>query len=151
QLLGANALTEMLLTEVLKHGKVGDEKRAPGMVNNLGATTEMQLGIVARHAVPFLQNNRCVERIYAGTFHYSLDMSGISISVLGINDERLCWLDAATTAPAWPDFLKRRPGKQEVKLPARVSTNVKSFSETAVQTETGGRLKRSIEAACQAL
>jgi dihydroxyacetone kinase len=34
-------LTETLLTEIVKHGKFGDEKRVAVMVNNLGATTEM--------------------------------------------------------------------------------------------------------------
>ena len=152
QLLGANELTEMLLTEILKHGRFGDEKRVAVMVNNLGATTEMELAIVARHALDFFENERFnVERIYAGTFLSSLDMSGISITVLGINDERLCWLDAATTAPAWPNLVKQHPGKQEVKLPVSASTNVDFFSEREVQTETGRRLKRSIESACQAL
>ena len=112
QLQSADQLTETLLSEILKHGKFGDEKRVAVMVNNLGSTTEMELAIVARHAVPFLESKGyTVERIYAGTFLSSLDMAGISISVLGINDERLGWLDAPTTAPAWPNVLKQRPGK----------------------------------------
>src|SRR5271165_2334204 len=47
-------LTETLLTEVLKHGKFGSEKRVAVMINNLGATTGMELAIVGRHAVRFL-------------------------------------------------------------------------------------------------
>src|SRR6267154_694203 len=111
----ADELTETLLAEVLKHGRFGDEMRVAVMVNNLGATTEMELAIVARHAVRFLESKGItVERIYAGTFLSSLDMAGISISVLGLNDDRLRWLDAATTAPAWPNAAKQRPGKPEV-------------------------------------
>jgi dihydroxyacetone kinase len=57
------------------------------MVNNLGATTEMELAIVARHAVSFLAGKGfTVERIYAGTFLSSLDMAGISLSVLGLDE-----------------------------------------------------------------
>jgi dihydroxyacetone kinase len=37
----ADELTETLLTEILKHGKFGDDRRVAVMVNNLGATTEM--------------------------------------------------------------------------------------------------------------
>jgi dihydroxyacetone kinase len=86
----ADELTETLLAEILKHGRFGDDKRVAVMVNNLGATTEMELAIVARHATPFLESKGLtVERIYAGTFLSSLDMVGISISVLGVNDERL--------------------------------------------------------------
>jgi dihydroxyacetone kinase len=44
----ANELTETLLIEILEHGKFGEEKRVAVMVNNLGATTEMELSIVAR-------------------------------------------------------------------------------------------------------
>src|SRR5277367_4102333 len=69
----ANQLTETLLTEVLKQGKFGNERRVAVMVNNLGATTEMELAIVARHTVPFLERKGfAVERIYAGTFLSSL-------------------------------------------------------------------------------
>src|SRR5215469_4723685 len=51
----ANQLTETLLGEILKHGKFGDEKRVAVMINNLGATTEMELAIVARHVILFLE------------------------------------------------------------------------------------------------
>src|ERR1700733_5008068 len=98
----ADELTETLLAEILKHGRFGDEKRVAVMVNNLGATTEMELAIVARHAMSFLESKGItVERIYAGTFLSSLDMAGISITILGVNDEWLRWLDALTTAPPW--------------------------------------------------
>ena len=108
----ADELTETLLTEILKHGKFGEEKRVAVMVNSLGATTQMELAIVGRHVIPFLQSRGfTVERIYAGTFLSSLDMAGMSISVMGISDNGLRWLDADTTAPAWPKVLKRRPGK----------------------------------------
>jgi triose/dihydroxyacetone kinase / FAD-AMP lyase (cyclizing) len=148
----ADGLTETLLTEILKHGKFGDEKRVAVMVNNLGATTEMELAIVARHAVPFLERKGfTVERIYAGTFLSSLDMSGISISVLGVNDEWLGWLDAPTTAPAWPNTLKQRPGKPEAQIVAEVSTQVSSPTGKGAQSETGKKTERVIVAACKAL
>src|SRR5271154_5455397 len=106
----ADKLTETLLTQILRHGEFGEAKRVAVMVNNLGATTEMELAIVARHAVEFLEGKEfIVERIYAGTFLSSLDMAGLSVSVLGVDDERLGWLDDATDAPAWPNVSKRRP------------------------------------------
>src|SRR6202789_3947456 len=146
----ADQLTETLLAEVLKHGRFGDEKRVAVMVNNLGATTEMELAIVARHAMAFLDSKGfTVERIYAGTFLSSLDMAGGSISVLGLNDERLRWLDAATTAPAWSNVLKQRPGKPETQTTAKVNPEV-SASDGA-QSEAGRRAKQAIKAACQAL
>jgi dihydroxyacetone kinase len=146
----ANQVTETLLTEILQHGSFGDERRVAVMVNNLGATTEMELAIVARHAASFLAGKGLtVERIYAGTFLSSLDMAGISISVLGLNEDRLRWLDAPTTAPAWPNAAKQRPGDPARQIAVEVSTAVSSGS--GAQTEAGRKTKQAIEAACQAL
>ena len=140
----ASDVTKTLLTEILKYGKFGDDGRVALLVNNLGATTEMELAIVANHALSFLEEKGwAVERVYAGTFLSSLDMAGLSISVLGLNDEWIRWLDAETTAPAWPNVLKRRPGK------AAVSVAVKSRTEAA--PGEGKRLRQAIEAACRAL
>jgi triose/dihydroxyacetone kinase / FAD-AMP lyase (cyclizing) len=151
----ANQLTETLLSEILQrgsfgHGSSANERRVAVMVNNLGATTEMELAIVARHAASFLAaKGFTVERIYAGTFLSSLDMAGISISVLGLNEDRLRWLDAATTAPAWPNAAKQRPGNPETQAAVEVSTEASSGS--GAQTEAGRKTKQAIEAACKAL
>jgi triose/dihydroxyacetone kinase / FAD-AMP lyase (cyclizing) len=151
QLQTADELTETLLTKILEHGKFG-EKRVAVMVNNLGATTEMELAIVARHAMRFLENNGItVERIYAGTFLSSLDMAGISITLLGVKDEWLRWLDAATTAPAWPNTLKQRPGKREAQIAGEASTKVSSPTDREAQSEAGRKAKQAIVAACKAL
>jgi triose/dihydroxyacetone kinase / FAD-AMP lyase (cyclizing) len=146
----ANQLTETLLSEILQRGSFGNERRVAVMVNNLGASTEMELAIVARHAARFLAaKGLTVERIYAGTFLSSLDMAGISISVLGLNEDRLRWLDAATTAPAWPNAAKQRPGNPETQIAVEVSTEVSSGG--GAQTEAGRKTKQAIEAACKAL
>jgi len=148
----ADELTETLLAEVLKHGRFGDEKRVAVMVNNLGATTAMELAIVARHAMSFLESNGfIVERIFAGTFLSSLDMAGISITVLGVNDEWMRWLDAVTAAPAWPNALKQRQGQPPAQIAGEVSTRVSTPAGRGAQSETGRKTQRAIEAACKAL
>jgi dihydroxyacetone kinase len=146
----ANQVTETLLTAILRRGSSGDEQRVAVMVNNLGASTEMELAIVARHAASFLAGKALmVERIYAGTFLSSLDMAGVSISVLGLNEDRLRWLDAPTTAPAWPNAAKQRPGNPAAQIAVEVSTEVSSGG--GAQTEAGRKTKQAIEAACKAL
>lgn len=146
----ANELTETLLTAILQQGKFS--KQLAVMVNNLGATTAMELAVVGRHAVSFLEGKGfTVERIFAGTFLSSLDMAGISISVLGLNEDRLRWIDAVTAAPAWPNVLKQRPGKPAAPMVTEVSTNVNSPAGHGAQTETGRKAQRVIEAACQVL
>jgi hypothetical protein len=140
QLQAADKLTETLLGEILKYGNFGEEKRVAVMVNNLGATTEMELAIIARHAVPLLASKGyAVDRIYAGTFLSSLDMAGISISVLGVNDEWLRWLDAPTTAPAWPNVPKRRPRKAEARIAMETSAKVSRSVGEGAQTDAGNR------------
>jgi dihydroxyacetone kinase len=146
----ASQVTETLLSEILQRGSFGHERRVAVMVNNLGATTEMELAIVARHAASFLAaRGFTVERIYAGTFLSSLDMAGISISVLGLNEDRLRWLDAATTAPAWPNAAKQRPGNPEIQIAVEITKETSSSSGS--QTEAGRKTKQAIEAACRAL
>jgi triose/dihydroxyacetone kinase / FAD-AMP lyase (cyclizing) len=152
QLQTADEVTETLLAEILKYGRFGDEKRVALMVNNVGATTEMELAIVVRHAMRFLESmGFTVERIYAGTFLSSLDMAGISITVLGVNDEWLRWLDAVTAAPAWPNALKQRPGKPLAQIAGEVSTTVSSPTGRGAQSEAGRKTRQAIEAACTAL
>lgn len=147
----ADEVSETLLAEILKYGNFGDERRLAVMINNLGATTEMELAVLARHVVPFLESKGfTVERVYAGTFLSSLDMAGISISLLGLNDSRLRWLDAPTTAPAWPNVLPQRPHTEDADITNSAVPAVKS-SAGPPQTTAGRTMKRAVRAACQAL
>jgi triose/dihydroxyacetone kinase / FAD-AMP lyase (cyclizing) len=152
QLQAADELTETLLSAILQQGKFAAQKPVAAMINNLGATTEMELAIVARHAVSYLESKGFrVARVYAGTFLSSLDMAGISISVLGLDDERLRWIDAATRAPAWPNVLRRPPGKPTAQSAIKVGASVVSAVGSGPQTEAGRKAKQAIEAACKAL
>lgn len=146
RLQSADEVTETLVTRILQHGSFGEERRLAVMVNNLGATTPMELAIVARRAIQLLEDATFqVERLYAGTFLSSLDMAGISISSLGVNDDWLRWLDADTAAPAWPNVAKRRPGQVREEALLAVDSGVHGHGE---RNET---VERVIRAACQAL
>ena len=148
----ADRLVETLLTEILKHSSIGQQKRVAVMVNNLGATTEMELAIVGRHAVPFLESKGLiVERIYAGTFLSSLDMAGISLSVLGVDDERLRALDSATSAPAWPNAAKEKPGKPSARVKVELTAATSGNSPLGAISRQGKNIQKALEAACEAL
>lgn len=87
-----------------------ENDRIAVMINNLGATTVMELAIFARPALAALAAKRVViERVYAGSFMTSLDAAGVSISTLRVDAERLALLDAPTSAPAWPCGCDVRP------------------------------------------
>ncbi len=121
----ADVLTETLLTEVLQRANFGDAKHVAVMVNNLGATTEMELAIVARHAASFLASkgfslSECMREPF---FRRSIWPEFRSL-YWAWDDERLRFLDAATTAPAWPNAMKQRPGSAEVQMAAEVQSEL---------------------------
>ena len=148
----ADQLTETLLTRILKDRNFGAQKRIAVLINNLGATTEMELAIVARHATLFLDRSGfTVERLYAGTFLSSLDMAGISISVLGLNDEWLRWLDAPTTAPAWPNAAKQRPRPVNLQSAPSAGANMAFTARENPESDLRKNVERAIRAACEAL
>ena len=100
----ADTLTDRLLSAIHAdaHLKPGD--RVALLVNNLGGTPLMELAIVARHAIDHLETRGVdVERAYMGTFLSALEMAGVSLTVLRVDDARLARLDATTDAPAWPN------------------------------------------------
>ena len=101
----ADVLVDRLLGPILAEVPAG---RVALMVNNLGGSTAMELAIVARHALAVLEGSgRVVDRAFAGTFLSALEMAGVSLSVLPLDDARLASLDAPTDAPAWPNAANR--------------------------------------------
>ena len=148
----ADQLTETLLARILKDRNFGAQKRIAVLINNLGATTAMELAIVARHATLFLDRSGfTVERLYTGTFLSSLDMAGISISVLGLNDEWLRWLDLPTTAPGWPNAAKQRPRPVTLQSAPPARANMAFTARENRESDLGRNVERAIKAACEAL
>ena len=145
----ADKLTETLLTHILKSRNFGTEVVV--LINNLGATTEMELAIVARHAADFLRmSGFTIERLYAGTYLSSLDMAGISISVMGVDEERLRWLDAPTDAPAWPNLPRERPRSLIAGMLPPKKTKASPHQQDH-ETPLAKTVKKAIEAACDSL
>ncbi|XP_004981963.1 putative 3,4-dihydroxy-2-butanone kinase [Setaria italica] len=91
------------------------------LINGLGATPIMELMIAARKAVPELQlaYGIAVDRVYIGTLMTSLDMAGLSITIMKSDENILKRLDAPTKAPAWPVGSEgnRPPAKFPVPVP----------------------------------
>jgi dihydroxyacetone kinase len=131
----ADALVDRLLDAILARFEAKPDRVAL-LVNGLGGTTSMELAIVARRASAFLhQAGIVVERAYAGTFLSALEMAGVSLSILEVDDARIARLDASTDAHAWPNAAPRsrvEPGR--VEPPA-----VESLSHTVAPTTVAGR------------
>ena len=101
----ADALVDRLLDAIIDdaRGRLGRGIPIALLVNNLGATPMMELAIVARRAVVALEGRGLLlERAYVGTFLSALEMAGVSLSILRVDDRRLARLDAPT---------ERRPGR----------------------------------------
>jgi dihydroxyacetone kinase len=102
----ADVLVDRLLDAVC--ADLAPAARVVLLINNLGATPTMELAVVARRAVAVLESRGAVvERAYLGTFLSALDMAGVSLSVLSVDDDQLAHLDAPTDAPAWPNAAAR--------------------------------------------
>jgi dihydroxyacetone kinase len=146
----SDELVTRLLNGIMPVLGIRPGSRVAVLLNNLGSTTNMELAIVGRKAIAVL-NERAVEveRVLSGTFVSSLDMAGVSLSLMHVDDERLRLLDAPTTAPGWPRTVAAKPGSiaaRTVLLPSADAAPVSRESETA----GGKRFERAVAAACQA-
>jgi dihydroxyacetone kinase len=144
----ADELADEMLDALVAAGtaRVGD--RTALLVNNLGATTTMELAIIARRALAYLRAcGIAVERLYAGTFLTSLDMSGVSLTLLNLDDGLLRLLDAPTDAPAWPRLPAKAPGLlQHRAVSAESRTPRRTHSEA-----DGGVFARCVRSVSDAL
>uniref|UniRef100_A0AAX7SI05 Triokinase/FMN cyclase n=1 Tax=Astatotilapia calliptera TaxID=8154 RepID=A0AAX7SI05_ASTCA len=74
-------------------------------VNNLGALSCLEMAVVTRSAIICLESRGVVvARVMSGLFMTSLEMAGVSLTLMRADKETLRLIDAKTTAPAWPNL-----------------------------------------------
>lgn len=74
------------------------------MLNNLGAISNLEMGVLTNEVVKQLEENYrvSVRRFYSGHFFTSIEMPGILISVLRLTSTEIAaYLDAETTTTGW--------------------------------------------------
>ncbi len=142
----ADAIVARLLTKIVDDLALQASERVALLVNNLGGTPQSELSIVAASALRYLGERHInVERAWAGTFLSALEMAGVSLTLLRLDDQRLAWLDAPAHTSAWP-ALSGRIAQASIKdAPAapRESHDARLARES--------RLRRVIEAVCACL
>jgi dihydroxyacetone kinase len=144
----ADALVDTILDTILTDARLGAGERIALMVNNLGATPTMELAIVARRAIARLElEGLVVDRVFCGTFLSALEMSGVSLSVLPLDEKRLELLDARTDAPAWKPAPPRSRALQAPDERAPASPP----SAAPPRTGLGRAMEKAILAAAEAL
>jgi triose/dihydroxyacetone kinase / FAD-AMP lyase (cyclizing) len=142
----AQQIVGRLLAKIIDDLALKPDDRVALLVNNLGGTPSSELNIVAGSALRYLRERRVqVERAWSGTFLSALEMAGISLTLLRVDDQRLAWLDAATQTTAWP-ALSGRVAEASVK-PAPVAPVLASGAKLSRESS----LRRVIEAVCACL
>ena len=108
---GAGAVVEKMLAsiEAARHARPGwpaPGSRAPAalLVNNLGACSALEVCAILAAALAALDGGSdwSVVRVAAGPLATSLDMRGVSLTLLPLTHELMGWLDAPGAAPGWP-------------------------------------------------
>lgn len=73
------------------------------IINNLGGTSNLELSVMTKEIFECLNKDGVVvKRCYVGTFITSLEMAGVSITVLILNDDRIRYLDKCCDSSNWP-------------------------------------------------
>tara|TARA_B110001454_G_scaffold161317_1_gene150754 strand:- start:2412 stop:4166 length:1755 start_codon:yes stop_codon:yes gene_type:complete len=99
---GANETVDALLTQIVKRGSIGAGQHVALLVNNLGTMPRMELDVVSRRALLWLIEREVrVDAMLVGTFLTAIDMTGCSLSLMKLDDQRLERLTAVAEAPAW--------------------------------------------------
>lgn len=100
-------LDHMTNTSNVSHVPVQSGSSVVLIVNNLGGLSFLELGIIADAAVHLLEARGVkVARALVGTFMSALEMSGVSLTLLLVDEPLLKLIDAETTATAWPHMAK---------------------------------------------
>jgi len=81
------------------------------MLNNLGSVSNLEMSLIIKDIINFYADNDriTVLRLVYGPMMTSMDMNGISITVLKVDAEHkeqiLSYIDMPVDSPAWPKVL----------------------------------------------
>ncbi|XP_070181470.1 triokinase/FMN cyclase-like isoform X2 [Littorina saxatilis] len=132
--------------------------RVAVFINDLGGISHMELNIVAKETIQYLESRGIVVvRALCSPFLTSLEMAGTHVTVLRVDDDVTRCLDAPTKSPHWPRSLlpsgvsdRFSPAPLQLKHvetdPAQDVTSGMTFS-----AEEGQCMRSMVRAACQAV
>ncbi|XP_048341473.1 triokinase/FMN cyclase isoform X2 [Sphaerodactylus townsendi] len=107
KMMPADKIVRVMLDHMTNPSSASHVPLKPGasvvlMVNNLGGLSCLELSIVAGSAVHCLENRGIhIARAFVGSFMTALEMAGVSLTLLLVDDELLNLIDSKTTAVAW--------------------------------------------------
>ncbi|XP_054827068.1 triokinase/FMN cyclase isoform X2 [Eublepharis macularius] len=107
KMMPADKIVKIMLDHMTNPSNASHLSLKPGasvvlVVNNLGGLSYLELSIVAGSAVRCLENRGIhIARAFVGSFMTALEMAGVSLTLLLVDDELLNLIDSETTAVAW--------------------------------------------------
>lgn len=102
RLASADAAADLILDRILDEMQPAEGDRVALLVNSLGSTPQMELYILNRRVRQRLRARGIeVHRTLIGHYYTSLDMAGVSITALHLDDELVSLLDHPCRSPAW--------------------------------------------------
>ncbi|NXQ35353.1 TKFC cyclase, partial [Alaudala cheleensis] len=156
KLLPADKAVETMLNHMTDPSSASHLSLTPGssvvlVVNNLGGLSCLELGIVAGAAVRCLENRGIrIARALMGSFMTALEMAGVSLTLMLVDEELVRLIDAKTTAMAWPNILAGPATTRKEEVPAPMEGPRKPQDETGIGPGTA-RVQRVLERVCSTL
>ncbi|MFT9485834.1 dihydroxyacetone kinase subunit DhaK [Tepidibacillus infernus] len=98
----ANKIAETLVERILEDMKLVVGEKVAVMINGLGATPLMELYILNKKVNEILQSNQIdVYNTFVGEYMTSLEMAGVSVTLLKLDDQLIELLEAGADTVAW--------------------------------------------------
>ncbi|HEV3120977.1 MAG TPA: dihydroxyacetone kinase subunit DhaL, partial [Isosphaeraceae bacterium] len=93
-----------------------------------------------------------VTRAYAGTFLSALEMAGVSLTAMRVDEQRIARLDAQTEAPAWPNACSRpRTVALAIEPPAGLTKETHESEAASTTPQPRAAIERGFRMAAAAL
>ena len=141
EFLGAKSVAEILAKRLF--ARVGKAASYALLLNNLGSTTQLEMGVLANEFLTAASGKKIKLIIGPALMVTSLDMHGFSASLLPLNKDYIAALTAPVAPAAWPSA--RVPAKlNRLKLP-------KGMKTVAVKASSNELVAEFIAKACDLL
>lgn len=102
KLASADDVAQQLIERIISDLGLARGDRAAVMINGLGSTTYMEMFIVFRKAKQLLEERGiAIHRSYVGEFVTSMEMGGLSITLMKLDDELAGLIDDPADCPAF--------------------------------------------------
>lgn len=150
QIESAEVMVASLIARIIDQGALQAGQRVALMVNNLGGSSAQELDIVARQAlIECTARGLVVEKAMVGTFLTALEMAGISLTLMRVDDAILERLQAPSDSSAWKGMTT--PSREVRRVPGVSVKQVRAIEGSAWSAAHSQKFAAVIKAVIHAL